>query len=151
MKKLLVAIDYDPSAEKVAETGYSLAKALGADLILLHVIAEPSYYASLEYSPIMGFTGFTDPQIPELVEAELKKEAQRFLDQSKKHLDDDAIKTLVLEGTFAEAILQAAKDEEADIIVMGRHSRRGLDKLLTGSVVEKVLHHSSIPLFIIPN
>ncbi len=86
-----------------------------------------------------------------MVEAELKKEAQRFLEQSKQHLGDDTIRTMVTEGTFAEAILQAAKDEEADMIVMGRHTRRGLDKLLGGSVAEKVLHHSPIPLFIIPN
>ena len=82
MKKVLVAIDYDPSAEKVAQAGYALAKAMAADVVLLHIIAEPAYYSSMEYSPIMGFTGFTDQHIPELVEAELKKEALRFLDQS---------------------------------------------------------------------
>ena len=38
----------------------------------------------------------------------------------------------------------------ADVIVMGSHSRSGLDKILMGSVAEKVLHHTSIPLFIIP-
>ncbi len=59
MKKILVAIDYDPSAEKVAETGHALAQAMKAELVLLHVIAEPSYYSSMEFSPIMGFTGFT--------------------------------------------------------------------------------------------
>ena len=151
MKKVLIAIDYDPSAEKVADLGYALAKAMAADVILLHVIAEPSYYSSLEYSPIMGFTGFTDPHIPEMVETELKKEALRFLNQSKQHLGGGSIKTVVAEGAFADTILKVAKDEAADIIVMGRHSRRGLSKILMGSVAEKVLHHSLMPLFIIPN
>ena len=73
MKKVLIAIDYDPSAEKVAEAGYAMAMAMSADIVLLHVIAEPAYYSTMEYSPIMGFTGFADPHIPEMVESELKK------------------------------------------------------------------------------
>lgn len=151
MKKILIAIDYDPSAQKVAEEGYALAKAMAADLVLLHVIAEPTYYSSLEFSPIMGFTGFTDPHIPEAVEDALEKEALRFLDQSKEHLGDQSIKTMVAEGSFAETILKVAAAESADIIVVGRHSRRGIGKLLVGSVAEKVLHQSKLPVFIIPN
>ena len=152
MKKILIALDYDPSAQKIAETGYQLAKAMDASVTLVHVMAEPAYYSSMEYSPIMGFSGFmefSDPNIPELNE-ELKKESQRFLDESKEHLGDTNIKTIVAEGIFADAILETAKNESADIIVLGTHSRRGLDKLLMGGVAEKVFHHSSIPLFIIP-
>ena len=58
MKKILIALDYEPSAEKIAETGYAIATALNAEVILLHVVAEPAYYSSMEYSPIMGFSGF---------------------------------------------------------------------------------------------
>ena len=151
MKKVLIAIDYDPSATKVAEAGYAMAMAMGASMILLHVIAEPSYYSAMEFSPIMGFTGFADPHIPEIVETALKKEALRFLGQSKEHLGDGPMETMVAEGAFAETILKVVNEQAADIIVMGTHSRRGLGKLLMGSVTEKVLHHSPVPLFIIPN
>ena len=54
------------------------------------------------------------------------------------------------EGDYAENILKTAKEIKADIIVMGTHSRKGLDKVLLGSIAEKVLHHANIPLFIIP-
>jgi nucleotide-binding universal stress UspA family protein len=57
---------------------------------------------------------------------------------------------LVKEGDFGETIVKTATDLHADIIVMGSHSRRWLDEILMGSVTEKVLHHTSIPLFIIP-
>jgi nucleotide-binding universal stress UspA family protein len=46
LKKVLIALDYDPTAQKVAETGYSLAKTMGAEVILLHVISDPVYYSS---------------------------------------------------------------------------------------------------------
>jgi len=152
MKKVLIALDYDPTAQKVAETGFSLAKTMGAEVILMHVISDPVYYSLPEYSPIMGFTGFnmvTDISQFESVD-ELKKASLHFLEKSKHHLGDETIKTLVKDGDFAESILETAKDLHVDIIVMGSHSRRLLDDILMGSVTKKVLHLTSIPLFIIP-
>jgi nucleotide-binding universal stress UspA family protein len=151
MKKVLIALDYDPTAQKVAEVGFSMAKAMNAEVILLHVISDPVYYSSAEYSPIMGFNGFMESGQWQLNSVDaLKKASQQFLDKSKHHLGDKTIHTLVKEGDFAESILKTAKDLNADIIVMGSHSRKWLENILMGSVTEKVLHHTSIPLFIIP-
>ena len=52
MKKILIALDYDPTAQKVAEAGFSLAKAMGANVVLIHVVADIMYYSSMAYSPI---------------------------------------------------------------------------------------------------
>ena len=49
MKKVLIAIDYDPSAQKVAEAGYAMAMAMGANILLLHVIAEPTRRRILDH------------------------------------------------------------------------------------------------------
>lgn len=151
MKKILIALDYHPTAQKVAETGYKLAKAMNAQAVLLHVIADATYYSSLNYSPIMGFGGFSSVDtIQTDTAAELKKAAQDYLDKTKKHLGDEKIQTFVSNGSFGETILKTAINLHADIIVMGTQRRRGLEKILMGSVAENVLHHSSIPLFIIP-
>ena len=151
MKKVLIALDYNPTAQKVAESGFSLAKTIGAEITLLHVISDPVDYSSTEYSPIMGFIGFRDQSQLQLDSVDvLKKVSQQFLDKSKHHLGDKNIKTLVEEGDFAESILKTAKDLHADIIVMGTHSRKWLENIVMGSVTEKVLNHTSIPVFIIP-
>jgi nucleotide-binding universal stress UspA family protein len=151
MKKVLIALDYDPTAQKVAEAGFSIAKSMNAEVILLHVIAHPTYYSSTEYSPIMGFTGFMNFDPFQLENAdELKKASQHYLDKTKKHLGDNTIQTLLKEGDFAESILKTAKDLHADVIVMGSHSRKWLEDIVMGSVTEKVLNHSPIPLYIIP-
>jgi len=149
-RKVLIALDYNPTAKKVAEEGYALAKAMHAEAILLHVVADPLYYSSTEYSPIMGFTGYMDVGQLQLTNESLKKASHHFLDKSKAHLGDGSIKTLVSEGDFAEMILKTAKDIHADVIVIGSHSRKWLDEVLMGSVTEKVLHHTTISLFIIP-
>jgi nucleotide-binding universal stress UspA family protein len=151
MKKVMIALDYHTTAQKVAETGFTFARSLGAEVTLLHVISDPVYYSSSEYSPIMGFTGFLDasPFPTDTVEA-LKNASLSFLEKSREHLKDKNIKLRVEEGDLPKVILKVAKEIHADIIIMGSHGRRWLEEILIGSATEDVLHHTSIPLLIIP-
>ena len=151
MKKVLIALDYDKSSKKVAASGYSMAKAMNAEVVLLHVISDPVYYASTEYSSIMGLTDslgvdplqFDDPD-------RLKKVSQHFLDDTKKQLGDETVNTILKEGDFADSILSTAKELHCDILVMGSHSRKWLENIIMGSVTEKVLRQTTFPLFIVP-
>ena len=149
--KVLIALDYNPTAQKVAEEGFALAKAMSAEVTLIHVIADPVYYSSTVYNPIMGFGGYIDRDFlqSDVVDG-MNKASQHFLNKAKQHLGDDHIQTQVKEGDFAESILQTVKELQIDILVMGSHSRRWLDSIIMGSVTEKVLRHITIPLFIIP-
>ncbi|MFZ4398937.1 MAG: universal stress protein [Bacteroidales bacterium] len=152
-KKVLIAMDYNPTAQKVAEIGYSIAKAMEAEVILLHITSDPVYYSSTEYSPIMGFTGINEvlPLQLQLDNIEgIKNASQFFLDKTKKHLGDNAIQTLVKEGDFAETILKTAKSLHVDVIVMGSHSHKWLEDILMGSVTKEVLRQTKIPLIIVP-
>jgi nucleotide-binding universal stress UspA family protein len=151
LKKVLIAIDYDPTAQKVAEVGFSIAKAMNAEITLLHVISDPVYYSSTEYSPIMGFSGFMETNPIQLDSIDgVKQAALLFLDRTRHHLGDKTIHTLTKEGDFADSILKAAKETHADLIILGSHSRKWLENIVMGSVTEKVLHHSTVPLLIIP-
>lgn len=151
MKKILIAIDYNPTAQNIAQTGYSLAKSMNAQVTLLHVVADYTYYSSLDYSPILGFDSFSNlGMIQTNTVTELQNAAKDYLQKIKSFLADDAIQTMIKDGDSGDSILDAAKETNADIIVMGSHSRHGLDKILMGSVAEKVLRNSRIPLFIIP-
>jgi len=149
-KKVLIALDYNPTAQKVAELGYSLAKSMDAEVTLLHIVSDPIYYSSMEYSPIMGFSGFIDMGGLQLTVEDLKKASEQFLAKVKHHLHDQTIETLVKGGEFAEMILATAKELHVDTIVLGTHSRRWLEEVLLGSVTEKVLRHTTIPVFIVP-
>lgn len=151
IKNMLIALDYNPSAQKVAEEGYALAKAMGAKVTLLHVVADATYYSSVQYSPIMGLDSFGAAGLMQVETAEeIKKAAENFLTKTREHLGDQAIDLLVEEGDFADTILEAVGTTDAGIVVMGTHSRRGLDKMLMGSVAEKVLRHLEVPAYVIP-
>lgn len=151
MKKVLIALDYNPTAQKVAEVGFSMAKSMNAEAILLHVIMDPLFYSTPGYSPIMGFNGYMDMGPVQLESVEgLKNASLQYLDKSREHLGDKSIQTIVKEGDFADAILETAKEFNANIIVIGSHSRKWLENILMGSVTEKVMHHTTIPLLIVP-
>lgn len=151
MKKVIIALDYDPSSRKVAEQGYALAKAMGAKVTLLHIITDQVYYSSVGYSSMMGFNNsmqLGSIQIDSI--ATVKKAAQHFLDKTKEHLADESIETVLNDGAISDSILDEAEKLNANIIVLGTHSRKWLDTILVGSVAESVLKNSTIPLFIIP-
>lgn len=151
MKKVLIALDYNINSDDISATGYTMAKAMDAEVTLLHVMSEIGYYSSYEYSPVMGFNNLStaDVLLPDTIE-DLRKGVISFLDESKRKLNDPAVQTLVRDGEAADSILEAAAETQADIIVLGSHSRTGFEKILMGSVTEKVLKHSTIPLFIVP-
>lgn len=151
MKKILIALDYNPTAQKVAEDGFALAKAMQATAVLLHVVPDSEYYKTALYSPIMGFGGYVDMPIPpEETANNLNQQSQEFLDKTKTHLGDATIETIVSHGDVADAIKETIAITGANVVVMGSHSRRWLESVLLGSVTEKVLRRSNIPLFIIP-
>lgn len=151
MKKVLIALDYDPTAQKVAETGFSLAKSMNAEVVLLHIIADSLNYATPGHSPVMGYTGYIDvsPSILESADG-LKNASLQYLQKTRQHLGDKSIQTLVKNGDLAETILETAEELQADLIVMGSHSQKWLENILMGSVTEKVMQDSAIPLYIVP-
>jgi nucleotide-binding universal stress UspA family protein len=151
MKKILIALDYDPTAQKVAEKGFSLAKSMKAEVTLLHIMKDPGFYTTPGFDPILGYSGYVDVR-PTVLQSEdgLIKASQKYLDKIREHLGDDTIQTLVKEGDYAKTIVESAEELHADIIVIGSHSQKWLENVLMGSVTESVMNQSSIPLFIVP-
>jgi nucleotide-binding universal stress UspA family protein len=151
MKKVLIALDYNPTAQKVAEIGFDLVKGTNAEITLMHVIGNPVYYSSTIYEPIMGFGGYIDTDFltPRINEG-LKKASYDFLAKSRHHLGDANIKTIVAEGDTAQAIIDTAKEMKADLVIVGSHSKQWLEKILMGSVAEKVLHENAFAVLVIP-
>jgi len=147
MKKVLIALDYDPTSKKVAESGYEMAKAMGAEVTLMHVMINPAMYASTYAN--MGVWQIDNVETFEALKI-LETSSRNFLEKAKKHLGDTAIKTIHKEGDTAQMILETAKEIHADCIVMGSHSQKWLENVLLGSVAEEVLRKITIPMFIVP-
>jgi nucleotide-binding universal stress UspA family protein len=151
IKRVLIALDYDNNARKIAEMGYSIAKAMEAEVVLLHVLVDATYYSAVEYSPMLGMGSFNYTDFSKLMEEEgLKHGAKYFLENIKTHLGDDNISTKVGEGDFADIILNRADNYNSDLIVLGSYKKGWFEKMLAGDVTEKVLRQTEVPLLIVP-
>lgn len=147
----MIALGYSKSAQRIAESGYQLAKAMNARPILLHVMSDTTVFSYLKYSPIIGFDSFSAVNVIHSDSAEqLEIASYKYLEEVKRRLDDETIQTVVKSGECGDTISRTATELSAEVIVMGTHGRRGLEKLFLGSVAENVLRHSAIPVFIIP-
>jgi nucleotide-binding universal stress UspA family protein len=148
IKNVLIALDYNPTAQKIAELGFAFAAAMQAKITLATIYENYADYTPVIYDPIMGFTGYTESD--KISQELILTKSQKFLEKTKKHLGDENISIILKEGSSAEEILNIAKEIKADLIVIGSHSKKWLDKLIIGSTTEKVLKHSKIPMLIIP-
>ena len=147
MKKVLIALDYNPTAQKVAEDGFAMAKAMNAEVCLLHVGIDLGMYSSIY--PTMGIWQIDSTNVIDEYE-NATKGSHNFLEKAKKHLGDASIQIIQKEGDAAQMILQTSDEIKADCIVMGSHSQKWLENILMGSVAEEVLQKTTIPLFVVP-
>ena len=150
MKKVLIAIDYNPVSEKVAEKGYELAKKLNAEVCLLHILNDVGFYEP-QYPSFLGYDGYTAAVGPDFdVALEMRNIAEDFLEKAAAHLGDENIKTHLAEGDTAKTLLSYAEEWNVDMIVMGTHSHSTLEKLLIGTVAEKVIEKTPVPVYLVP-
>ena len=141
MKKILVPIDFSVSTSTVLD--YIKNNLSVSEVHLINVVADPGY-VSFEDLPVIMPTGWLD---------EVKKTASNKLDSLKKVFNSDLkvyteVKTTV--NSVHEVILNYAKDNQLDLIVIGTHGRNMLERFMLGSVAEKLLRSSSIPILAVP-
>ena len=136
-KNLLFPVDLSVISEKLVPYAVALAEKLGAQIHLLFVLEDIHHYAGL-YVP--------HPSLDTL-ETDLKKAAlEKLKDFQDEHLYGKRIQSSVLVGNPAEEIIRYASDNDMDFILMGTHGRKGLDRFIFGSVAEKVVKSSPVPV-----
>lgn len=149
MKKVLIAIDYNPSSQKVAESGYDLAKLMGAEVCLIHVMSEMAHYG-MRYPTFMGYEGYDAGAIDVEMINEMQKVTEDYLKSAARHLNDPHVITHLSEGDAATVLLEYSEQWNADLLVMGTHSHSAIEKLLMGTVASKVLEKTNIPVYMVP-
>jgi nucleotide-binding universal stress UspA family protein len=135
-KKILVPLDGSPLAAKVLPLVTDLAKTHGAQVTLLHV-----YYTGL---------GEGSPAVIQEAVAQEAKRCELFLAQTAKDLEAQGLKVEVacVEGSPAREIIGYAKQQGVDLICMATHGKGEVAWVL-GSVAEKVVSHSPVPVLLV--
>jgi nucleotide-binding universal stress UspA family protein len=144
LKKVVFCTDFSENADYAFGFACGIAKGNEGFLYILHVIPENPHRAYVN-------TYIDQETLGELEESVKKDVAQSFEEHyvnKIKHGIPFEIATKM--GKEDEEIIKFADQVKADIIVLGTHGRTGIQRVLFGSVAEKVLRHSPYPVFVIP-
>ncbi|MFW6050154.1 MAG: universal stress protein [Myxococcota bacterium] len=136
-KRILVGVDFSDTSTHALAYAADLAEKLGASLDVVHAYQLPVY--ALPDGAVMAGADFT---------ARLTDDLQRELDRTvepygKRGL---AVERHLVRGTPHEEIVRRAREDGAEMIVVGTHGRSGLEHLLLGSVAERVVRTAPIPV-----
>ncbi len=143
-KKVLFCTDFSENSDCAFDYAFGVAKRDEGMLYILHVIPDiPNQYYSALYSNRENFK-----KIKKAIQENIE---ERYHDQYLSHIKDKTkVQIVTRSGNEDEEILKFIRKEAIDIIVMGTHGRTGLKHVFLGSVAEKIIRRSPIPVFIIP-
>jgi nucleotide-binding universal stress UspA family protein len=145
-KSILVPTDGSDVSTKATKQAIAIAKTMKAKVVALHVC--PEFHSVLEYE-YMG-------PVPMLsrkdYNASAKATAEGYLSAVERAAKTAGVPydhAIVAADRVHEAIVKTAKKKKCDLIIMASHGRTGLSSLILGSVTQRVLSHSSIPVLVL--
>lgn len=149
LRKLIVAVDGSQSAENAVEVAGTLAAKVGGEVLVVHVVTDPGddtvppELRDLEHAEHVRLTRF-----------ELRNQtAQAMVDKAAAQLRARGVSKVhgvVDMGDPATQLIEIARRERPDMLVMGRRGRGRLTGLLLGSVTYKVAQTAAIPCLTVP-
>ncbi|MCA9956926.1 MAG: universal stress protein, partial [Anaerolineales bacterium] len=142
--KILVPLDGSELAELALRPALKVAQAGQAEVILLRSMI-PVYMAM----PVVA--GEYEWAWPEYAKEQVRTETKEYLEAVRERYaaTNLQLRTLAVEGDAASMILDVAAEEDVDLIVMSTHGWSGANKLLLGSVTERILHQANCPVFVV--
>ncbi len=137
--RIVVPLDGSEFAESALPHARELARCTGAEIALVRVATHPVY----EYVA-------AEPLLYESIQRDSESEATQYLEQIAAGLRAEGFKVRAeaCSGPVAETILDYAQDISADVIVMCTHGRSGIARWFIGSIADKVVRASTLPVFL---
>lgn len=138
IKKVLVPIDFSDYSKSALKYAVSFAKSFNADIILVYVV-EP-----VIYPPDFSMGQIAMPSINSEWDDRAKDELQKL---AKNEITDiKNTKTIIKTGKPFVEIVETAKEENVDLIIIATHGRSGVEHILFGSTAEKVVRKAPCPV-----
>ena len=139
IKKIVVPVDFGKNTDKLVDYAMYFAKQLPADVSFCHVI-EPFMTGDMMVgSPSLG-------NIENARRSEAEGRMANLVEDNKAN--NSSCKGEVLLGDIVDKIIGYAKDEYANLIIIGTHGTKGLERILLGSVAERVVKRSACPCLV---
>lgn len=146
IKRIVVPVDYSEHAQATLEYAATLAERFGASIDVVHVWDRPSYVPD---TAVIGKPGEPERSLADLIRENAEHEMTEFLKRTKLPPGVTVTHHLV-SGEPASAVIKLLEHRDADLVILGTHGRAGVKHLLLGSVAEKLVRLSPIPVITVP-
>jgi nucleotide-binding universal stress UspA family protein len=151
LKKIMIATDGSTCSMLAADKGIELARLSKGTVYAVYVIST-AYFTPIDrdYFSSTGMNTYYVSMYEAMHEA-MKKQGQQAVEYIKGLGDLKGIKveSVLLEGNPSEELIRYAEEEQMDLIIMGTVGKKGLDRLLLGSVTGNIVRHSNVPVMVI--
>lgn len=136
-KKILVATDGSEKNKAAVEEAMRIGRICGSEVFAVYVM-DSSPLESASVDVVVGDTW-----------AVIQQEAKATLDRTGAMANGVNLKTVTLEGKPADGIIRFAKENDIDLIVIGTRGKRGIERLLLGSVAEQVIRSAPCKVLVV--
>ncbi len=147
IRRILIPIDYSDNSKAALAYGAELAVTFGASLDIVHVWDRPTYVTD---AVMVQRPGEAHKPIGELIRENAQKDMNEFI-SSTTLPSGVATQTRLLSGDPAATLIAELKKGEHDLVVLSTHGRTGFAHLLLGSIAEKLVRLSSVPVLTVPH
>jgi nucleotide-binding universal stress UspA family protein len=146
IRRIMVPIDYSENSKAALAYGAELALGFGASLDIVHVWDRPTY---LTDAVMVQRPGEAHKPIGELIRENAERDMAEFLTEISLPAGVPSSNRLI-SGEPASALLTELKKGEHDLVVLSTHGRTGIAHLLLGSIAEKLVRLSPVPVLTVP-
>ena len=146
-KRILVPLDGSPRAESALALAARVARASDGTILLLQVVSIPATYIPFTYSPDMAPAPMYTPEIMDTAQAN----TDQYLSEVAKFdlLSGIKVEKAAIPGSAGMTIIDTAREEQIDLIVMCSHGETGFKRWALGSVTQHVSRHCSVPVLVL--
>jgi len=138
VRRILAPVDVSDASETAVEHARELTRIHDAELHLLHVVEEVNY------------TSAYGVESPLIAHDEIVTKVKKTLgEMARESVGEESVQVSAVVGYAPWSILDYVEENDIDLIVIATHGRSGLDRVLLGSVAERVLRRSSVPVFLV--
>lgn len=146
IESVVTPVDFSDNSKLIAESAVFMASSFKADLVLLFVVQKFEDYSGF-FVPQMSIPDFEQDLFAQ-AEEKMSSFAKEIIEFSKE-TDVKGIVGKVLVGDVAEQIVTFAGEQKGGLIAMGTHGYKGLEKIMFGSVADKVVKSAMCPVLTI--
>jgi len=140
-KKILFPVDLSESSAKIVPYVQSVAKKFDAKIHILFVARVFDYFTGI-YVPVPSITTMGKDIIDGA-----EKRLYEFMDEHFSAFPNT--KTAVVAGDASEEIIKYIEDRHIDLVIMGTHGRKGMDKIIFGSVADRIVKTAPVPVMVV--